>query len=456
MIKKSLAIAMALSTVFVLPEPVVAQQREAGTNIGTGTGSGVTRPLNIAEEAILCATQNSSSTTSLTQDQVQDGFRATGYISTLVCHQGTNSNAKALAGSYTRWLVEPAAVILNDGQRVYSLEGRGWLSRLFSDRVIETSHSLEIAMAAPTVNFTIPLATFKYNEEGENGVEYTTNLRNHAFNQTYFRVEPNTTMNITARGQHSFRTSYTGAVEVLSAVQDVVKLVAPSSTLLTSVNAEQLTTTSNAINSIASSLFDKSYDETVSDGFGVESWYDDRRVLVLVQLPFEITSHERNRSSANSDTPIYLSYWLSLACPRRSMFNPQDECGVGNAATPTTGSILAFEMASNKTVQQFLSDQQWYKDFLASDVFRAPSAGQNNAQTQARNASLLRFCRSIANGVYGAGFNDVDTRLIVAAAIDGMPELSPISTSLRSACDTTENDRSQGELGLRSFRAVEP
>lgn len=227
----------------------------------------------------------------------RDGFRATGYIGTVICGaepaQGMENHP--LSEHYTRWIVEPGELSSLDGQRIYSFEGRSWLARLFSDRVIETTHHLEIAMAAPAVSFTIPLSTFKYNEEGENGVEYTTRLRNHAFDQTYFRVNANSTANIVARAQHSFRTSFTGGADALGAVQSVISLVAPSSTLLTSVNSEQVTATSNAISGLIQSLFDTSYNETVEDGFRLDRWYANRRVLVVVQLPFEVTSHNRNQ-----------------------------------------------------------------------------------------------------------------------------------------------------------------
>ncbi|WP_298337254.1 hypothetical protein [uncultured Erythrobacter sp.] len=420
-----------------------------------------------SEATALCNATAESNNTSTSYANLQNGFRATGYISTNVCETANLAEDKhPLAGNYTRWVVEPGAIFHYDGQRVYSLEGRGWIARLFSDRVIETSHSLQIEMAAPTVSIPIALASFKYNEEGENGVEYTTNIRNNGLDQTFFRVNSNTTLNVKARAQHSFRTSYTGAVEVLQAVQDAVKLVAPSSTLLTSINAEQLTKTSNAINEIGGSLFDRSFDETVEDGFNLDSWYKNRRIQIIIQLPFEITSHNRNPRSTNGSRltrnrdPIYLSYWLSLACPRTSMFSTRDLCTQGSSTDPTTGSILAFEMAANKTVQQFINDQQWYKDFLASDDFRDNPAADTDAE-EARDATLLRFCRSIANGVFEAGFNDTDTRLIVAAAIDGMPELAPVSDAMSSACGTAEvqmkdgGKRARGVWGLRSFPVLE-
>ncbi len=374
--------------------------------------------------------------------QIKDGFNATGYISLVACNpqpnETTTDGSEKLAGNYTRWIVEPANVSFNDGQRDYSIEGRRWYSRLFTDRVIDTAHFLEITMAAPDVVFSIPLSTFKYNEEGENGIEYTTNFRQHAFNQTYFRVDTNTTSNIIARGRHSFKTSFSGATDALNAVQSVVQLVVPSSTLLTSINADQVTTTSNAINTVASSLFSNRYDETVEDGFSLSGWHADRKVLVIVQVPFEVTSHRRNPNSRpNKKNAIYLAYWLSLSCPRASIFDTRDLCGNGQEFVASTGSILNFQIAANKTVQQHLGDQQWYKDFLTSPIL---TEDPTDKSADARGLLNERFCRSIENEFFSIGFNRGDTTRIVRAAIIGMPELSPVTRELTLSCATDDFD----------------
>lgn len=379
-----------------------------------------------------------------TTEQIRDAFSATGYISTLVCNPSSSpaddDDAQSLAGNYTRWVVEPADGVSSlDGQRVYSFEGRGWLNRLFTDRVIDTAHFLEITMSAPDVNFSIPLTTFKYNEEGENGIEYTTTFRQHAFNQTFFRVDSNTTSNIVARGRHSRTTSVSGIAETLTAVQNVVQLIAPSATLLTSVNSEQVSNTSNAINSVAGSLFNNSYDETVEDGFSLSDWHPERKLLVIVQFPFEVTSNNRNpRRTVNgrtgrqsNDEAIYRAYWLGLACPRESIFNTEDLCGNGKRIEATTRSVLNFQMATNKTVQQYLSDQQWYKDFLTSTIFTEERTDEN---ANSRKALMQGFCRSMENEFYSAGFNSPDVKQIVRAAINGMPELASKTDSLTEMC----------------------
>lgn len=372
--------------------------------------------------------------------QIQDGFNATGYISLVTCNPDPNGTAadgnKKLAGNYTRWLVEPADISFDEGQRDYSIEGRKWHSRLFTDRVIDTAHFLEITMSAPDVVFSIPLSTFKYNEEGENGIEYTTSFRQHAFNQTYFRVDTNTTGDVIARGRHSFKTSFSGAADALNAVQNVVQLVVPSSTLLTSINADQVTTTSNAINTVANSLFSNRYDETIEDGFSLSGWHADRKILVVAQVPFEVTSHRRNPNSrANKENAIYLGYWLSLSCPRESIFDTEDLCGNGQGFEASTGSILNFRMAANKTVQQYLGDQQWYKDFLTSPILTQEWAEESKAERDILNE---RFCRNIENEFFGAGFNREDTTRIVRAAIVGMPELSAVTTELAKTCPTAD------------------
>lgn len=396
-------------------------------------------------------------------DQIQDAFNATGYIAAQVCHphpkETWTDESKELAGNYTRWVVEPAdEVAYNNGQRVYSAEGRRWYQRLFTDRVIDTAHFLEISMSAPDVSFTIPLATFKYNEEGENGIEYTTSFRQHAYNQTYFRVDSNTTSNVVARGRHSRKTSFSGIAETLGAVQSVIQLVSPSVTLLTSENANKVTEASTAINTVASSLFSNAYDETIEDGFSLSDWHEKRRMLVVVQFPYEVTSHKRNprnqstreRRKNKNNPAVYKAFWLSLACPRRSIFNPADLCDKGQYFSATTRSVLNFQMAENKTVQQFLDDQQWYKDFLISPILKEglPPLESKGAKVKraARDAQIKSFLRSIENAFYNAGFNSGDVELIVEAAIDGMPELASVSRELRAVYKDDGDFRGEGVL----------
>ncbi len=404
---------------------------------------------------------------------IKSGFESTGYIAAEVCfpqprntwltydefmkiEEASNRSAEydikgvELAGHYTRWIVEPADdVTYKDGHREYSMEGRHWIKRLFTDRVIDTAHFLEISMSAPDVSFSIPLSTFKYNEEGERGIEYTTSFRQHAFNQTYFRVDSNTTSNIVARARHSSKTSFSGIAEALSAVQNVITLVAPTSTLLTSINAEQVTNTSTAINSVASSLFSNSYDEKVEDGFTLADWFKHRKVLIIVQFPFEVTSHRRNKGGrSDNEDAIYKAFWLSLACPRPSIFSPLDECEKGQDFTPTIRSVLNFQMAANTTVQQHLAAQQWYKDFLTSPVIAGKAKKGEDAATKNQ---IIGFCRNIDNEFYKAGFNDGDAKLIKYSAIRGMPELAKASSKIDPICLAEEDADSPFKKKDRAF-----
>ena len=116
------------------------------------------------------------------------------------------------------------------------------------------------------------------------------------------------------------------------------------------------------------------------------------------------------------------------------MFSSSDLCADQSLTSPkpSTAAILGFRLAANKSIQQHLDDQQWYREFLTSEVFR-------NANGTGRQIMMTSFCRSVAAEFYKVGFNATDTRMIVRSVIDGMPELARISTELRTECGDSDS-----------------
>lgn len=425
---------MLLKTIHVSRGNARGQKMKTATGILTAaaafTGLSGAANAQVVEESPLCVEFRgmSGSLARLTDVQraaFESMFRASGYVSAHVCRGQDTSDSDdgphPLGDAYTRWQVDLVATTEN-GVRDYRAENRGWVSRLLTDRTISTTHSVNIAMSDPELELAIPLVSAGYDDSGPDGVEFDTTLRYGRYNLPFFRVEANSSFDMTATARHSRRHGFGGVSQLLDIFEGALSIITTPPTLLTRLNSDEVSDTSTAISGVLQALTDSSFDEAVSDSYALNHWRMGDAIYVAAQLPIRRPNESRDRRYHY----VGMLFRVSLACPRESIFlsynmcTPDTERNAIVTRSVDTATILGFRLAENKTIRQHITDQEWFTSFVA-DSTHTP-------------VSVRNLCRILSTNLQELGFTSTDVRRILQAAFEGMAELSDIDWDDASRC----------------------
>jgi hypothetical protein len=314
---------------------------------------------------------------------------------------------------YTRWIVEevgmdPSLSLV----RNYRAERHSVLERLFVGRTREATVTVKIRMHDPDVDFTIPLLSVDYDGRRGQGQSFTTLVSRSDMSLPAFRITPTTSASLETQARSSDQIDMQATGIVLTALKDTLSIAAPASSLLTSINREQVQRTASAFDTALSKLLSSTTAETTTTSRLLSEWKPGYSFLVSVDIP----------SSIRTTTPgpgglRRLWFKIKMACPRISAFDTLSVCELRDAnntfaliASPANAplsrgqpgvasglyrnaieglrgrisphQVLSFTMGPGKTLRQFLTEQEWFIS-LSKAVLTAPASVNHQAAANA-------------------------------------------------------------------------
>lgn len=402
--------------------------------------------------------------------EARDGTDMAGIFA---CWMADEDNDKFLnlTDYYAHWSIRQLRPAIGR-QRSYQREKRSPIVRFFVGKDRSTVGSLRIDLRDPDTTFVIPLANFSYEGRAGKGEAWSTDLLSDDQTQSFFRIGPTTSARITLTAKTSTAIEVQAASTVLTALRDIASVVSPGAALVTSLNRESLQQTSRALDAALSNVWSESIGESSATARQLSEWYPGARFIIQLSIPTSVKW--RLRAGEVSDPADRFTRWyeLTLSCPRRSIFSSAVDCrkldqgGSSQALRAlryTIGApqVINFKLASGKTLQQYLSDHDWYARFLRKGDFAAgnkpqrrdappdttadrslesvlPSAATDQTPTTVATDPVKSYgaeapgtrtesdyaamCNSIVNALYSAGLSRLDAQIGLWAVVTGSPD----------------------------------
>lgn len=265
-------------------------------------------------------------------------------------------SSNAYVGGYTRFVIVGLPALPSSGQpsaRIYDHEDRGPFRRFMSARSLTRVLSIRTLLSRPNVNTTTTLMTANQESNSRQGESWTTEQHERLYLTPYFRVSSTTSSTIEAslNASSSIQGEVTGAV--IGMLMEGSKLVAPSSTLITSASEARLVQASDYLSKTVSRLFSQTLSEKSSTQFGPAEW-GSQSIIIEAWLP----SHRR--ISTNAEARLVGRWEIKAEPAIVSIFNPVPYCPSGCGSqlanlpkTPESLAQAAFEGLSPQTVLNF-------------------------------------------------------------------------------------------------------
>lgn len=282
-----------------------------------------------------------------------------------------NDRSNDLTDFYAHWSVRELS-LKEALPRAYDRESNSPVVRLFVGRDLSVVGSLRIDLHDPDTTFVVPLASFAYQGLVGKGQNWSTNLVSDDQSLGFFRLSPTSSARITVTAKSTSALQVQAASTILGVLRDLSSIAAPGGALVTSLNRDSIQQTSKTLDNALSSIWGQSQEESHTSARQLSEWYPGARFIVQLTIPRFV----KVRHSAK-DAPETLTRWyeLSLSCPRRSIFSSLVEC---SGRTPKSASavlsalagrisapqVLNVKVAGGTTLQQFISDHDWYSRFL--------------------------------------------------------------------------------------------
>jgi hypothetical protein len=416
-----------------------------------------------------------------------------------------NDSQYYLNDLYSRWTIEevdqPRLLLRRD----YKSEHRGLFGRMFVGKTRGSVVSIKIKMRDPDVEFTLPIMSVDYNGKSGQGEVFSTSFVSSDMGLPDFRMTPNTSVSVEATARNTKDVDVQSTGLVLGAIKDALSLVAPGGSLLTAINREQLQKVSTAYDTALSKLLSSAVSESTSVGRLMSEWYPRSAILISIDVPEDI------RTGSLGDAPATRRVWfsLSMTCPRISVFDTTNVCSTspdltrnlrtvinspyrddgphGNENAPgspgfngpayamavrelryrlSASQVLNFKVGANKSVRQFLTEQEWFISLSkkmvqpSNDVVKAVEAVDiatdkpkgTDQQKALDTAASAEFCDAVVEKLFSAGLNRLDSEIGLWAVASGMPDFASARPLFQASDGCKAHLPDGGEGGWRYAR----
>lgn len=395
------------------------------------------------------------------------------------------AESNAYIGSYTRFVIEEVPMGGEADRGRYDREARRAIDRFMSARSLTRVLSIRTVLSRPAVSTTTTLMSANQESNSRQGESWTTEQNERLYLTPYFRVSPTSasTVEVSLNASSAIQGEITGTV--IGMLMQGSKLVAPSSTLITSASEARLIQASDYLSNTVSRLFAQNLSEKRSIQFGPSEWAD-QTVVIEARLP----SHRRISSE---DVPVVGRWRVSAEPAVVSIFNPLPYCDKGDCSGASTEkqakkgfenlsplTVLNFDLDGAQTVVQAIrSDPAVARALdglarvppetnLEADAQAAPAGAAQSRETQdaraeesggptegepsqkelspARRAAVNVLCNVVAAKAESLGFNRFDVAAIVWAVAHSDVILNDDGSALleEGACTHSTLARSLG------------
>ena len=342
----------------------------------------------------------------------------------------------------------------NSRLRDYTQENRSVLARLVSSKTNSVTAVANVSVTNPTMTIALPLFSVTHASGLQLGNTWGTNFTGSSVESPLFLISSNTRLTIHLDAKISSDMKSQAASLVLQAVSSAVKIAAPSSALLTPLSSTDVSNKATAIDSAVSSLLSQDISEDIEEGRLANSWTTSSVIKIYGCAPFvrtegSTTGEDTGRCASDVDldghtnTPVGI-WFMRLACPRPSAFDPRDICSAIGSSTLTDdkvvdvstaaklqavnkiiadqandAQVLKFGLSSQVDVRTFVQSQQWFTTFVGVKT-KAASDFDN-------------FCSGGIGNLEENGLSKLDAAIVIRAAVRQMPQLADAKADFAAA-----------------------
>jgi hypothetical protein len=333
-----------------------------------------------------------------------------------------SSRSALYSGAYTRLVVTSVLPQGESSGTSYDYRDRGAMSRFFAPRHTSLNFSAKITDGSFVA--TVPLMTIDHVSTSSDGEGFIRIIDHQAENYPLFLLKQDgSNSKVTAQFALKGTSQYQGPISgSVAAAQDIVKLVAPHSAVVTTLTQQGLKDTSAALDTVIAKLLATSIDE--------EHWIDDDVGVmgcstgIAITLKIPDADHEGKWNTAAAR--LVGTWYVSFAPPRPSIFSDIEVCTASTPSrrcAPTFAAaaelaeketvsapeeVLQFQLIANAqslgTISSFLKQQSWYS-----------TAQKQLGVTRVKKDDVSQFCRSIKEAIVGLDLNRIDAGIVAKA-----------------------------------------
>jgi hypothetical protein len=334
--------------------------------------------------------------------------------------------------------------------RNYDAEKRDIIRRFFMHKEVNKVLTAKVAVRPLSVSGTVTLVSIG-RDSGKQGETWSTDIGNTLTILPYFRLEPNTIMQLTA----SYDTERTYASSIASDTIDIInratKLITPATPLITASNKTRFNEASTFIDTTINGLLKVD----IKENLRADTLMGDDDV-VLAKLVLYATGANDPFQRRPSEYAHPVGMWIikverfsgSLFTGTRSTTGT-----TGNDAldAPAVASVLNFEVTEGKRIREMLAGDTITT--IARDAFEKAVAAGDTAK-KAEAAGVL--CRAVASRADAEGFSSDDVKWIVAAYVADMlptategPDGCPFKAAVKSIVKNESQTEPAPKQGAR-------
>ena len=288
----------------------------------------------------------------------------------------------------------------NRAKRNYKDESRGWLERRFGKRKVTRAFIVEFDIDDPDMTSSTALFSSSFESDSTKGETWTTDESLSTFATPYFRVGANSTVNATFKLKMAEEGDADVGANVVGALNTAASLIAPTSTLVTTLTAPQITSASTFLDNSVSNLFGRSIEETTTSALSLRYWRPDPVFMVQLNLSGSNDIKDSENKQVAGEWAVYLDEpVISIFTGARTIFEV-------DFARLDPGAVLAFRVGEDLTVHDYI--------FARLDVSARISALNDAAEmgsTSLAREEARQLCNRVSRGLAEIGLNNVDAAI---------------------------------------------
>lgn len=430
------------------------------------------------------------------QDPLENVRNGTEMVGIHSCWPADESSGQSteLNDFYAHWSLRelPQKRLVRD----YKRESSSAFIRLFVGKDLSMVGSLRIDMREPATTFVIPLASFSYQGRVGKGQNWSTNLVSDDQTLPFFRIGPTSSAQISVTAKTTTTLQIQAASTVLNVLRDLSTIASPGSALVSTLTQSSIKQTAQTLDNALSNVWGESRDESHATARQLSEWQPGARFIIQLVMPKFVKSKLANGTSANGDDPLLTRWYeLSLSCPRRSIFSSAVECNrsventkralVSLSTQISAPQVLSFTVATGVSLQQFVTNHEWYSRFLRigdneagnspqevatnlpeaatqtlidaalapggvaapapapggvaaaaapapAPATPAPKAANPSKATTRTDTDYSVMCTAIVNSLYAVGLSRLDAQIGLWALVTGSSDFAGIQTKFQS------------------------
>lgn len=430
------------------------------------------------------------------QDPLENIRNGTEMVGIHSCWPADESSGQSteLNDFYAHWSLRelPQKRLVRD----YKRESSSAFIRLFVGKDLSMVGSLRIDMREPATTFVIPLASFSYQGRVGKGQNWSTNLLSDDQTLPFFRIGPTSSAQISVTAKTTTTLQIQAASTVLNVLRDLSTIASPGSALVSTLTQSSIKQTAQTLDNALSSVWGESRDESHATARQLSEWQPDARFIIQLVMPKFVKGKLANDANAKGDERLLTRWYeLSLSCPRRSIFSSSVECkgpfengkreekfkSIENAKNALVSlstqvsapQVLNFTVATGISLQQFVTNHEWYSRFLrigddeagnspqeviAADLpvaadqsplgnalapggvaaeapapaTPAPKQANESKPTKRTDTDYSVMCTAIVNSLYAVGLSRLDAQIGLWALVTGSSDFAGIQAKFQS------------------------